>query len=126
MQTVISFFPTFFAHFLPPTVIVLLEYLDTAIHTYFVFALYLCSRNSLGFLTTIMHLYDNSPMLTAIFKLFPSVVNPSGRSTAQSFFTRIIAPYTLNTYQIHTKLCTFIVLYMLFICAKFQGNHTVH
>ena len=47
-------------------------------------------------------------MHTAIFKLFPFplVVNPEGQSTAQSFFTRIIAPYTLDTYQIHTKPCT--------------------
>ena len=65
-------------------------------------------------------------MHTAIFKLFPFVVNPVGWSTAQVFFTRTIAPCTLNTYQIHTKRCTLIPLYLLFICAKFQGNQTVH
>ena len=61
-------------------------------------------------------------MHPAILKLFPSVVNPAGQSTAQSCPTWINAPYTLDTYQIHTKLCTWIHLYVLFICAKFQGN----
>ena len=68
---------------------VLLEHLDNMIHTYFVFVLQLCSRNSFGFLTTKRHLYDNLSMHTAIFKLFPSAVNPVGRSTAQSFSTWI-------------------------------------
>jgi len=62
-------------------------------------------------------------MHTAIFKLFPSVVDPVVQSTNQSFLMRIIAPYTLDTYQI-PKLCTWIYLYMLFIWAKFQGNQT--
>ena len=96
---------------------VLLEYLDPAIHTYFVFALKLCSRNSFGFLITKRHLYDNSPMHTVIFKLFPLAVNPVGMSKVQPFSMQIIA---LDTYQIHTKLCSWIHIYiMLFISAKF-------
>jgi len=65
-------------------------------------------------------------MHTAIFKLFPSTVNPVDMSKAQPFSTQINAPYTLDTYQIHTKLCAWTHLYMLFIYAKFQGNHTAH
>jgi len=51
-------------------------------------------------------------MHTAIFKLFPSVVNPKGWSTIQSFSTQIKTPYTLDTYQIHTK---FVPLYALYL-----------
>jgi len=45
-------------------------------------------------------------MHTVIFKLFPSAVNPVGMSKVQPFSTQIIATYALDTYQIHTKLCT--------------------
>jgi len=45
-------------------------------------------------------------MHTVIFKLFPAAVNPVGVSKIHPFSTQIIAPYTLDTYQIHTKLCT--------------------
>ena len=38
-------------------------------------------------------------MYTVIFKLFTSVVNPVGQPTAQSFSTRINAPYALDTYK---------------------------
>ena len=65
-------------------------------------------------------------MHTVIFKLFPAAVNPVGVSKIHPFSTQIIAPYTLDTYQIHTKLCTWIYFYMLFICAKFEGNQTAH
>jgi len=39
---------------------------------------------------------------------------------------QIIAPYIMDTYQMHTKFCTLIHLYVLFICAEFQGNQTAH
>ena len=63
-------------------------------------------------------------MHTAIFKLFPSVVNTVGMSKVQPFSTQSNAPYTLDTYQIHIKLCISIHFYTLFIYAKFQGNQT--
>ena len=49
------------------------------------------------------HLSHNSPIHTAVFKLFPSVANPTCRLV---IFYVNQSPYTLDTYQIHTKLCT--------------------
>jgi len=67
----------------------------------------LCFCFIVGFITTKRHLYNNSLMHTAIFKLFPSVVNPVGWLTAQSFFTQIIAPY--NSVPEFTFICSLIV-----------------
>jgi len=82
------FFPAFFAHFNPhcDCSVRVLGPRDSHLPT--LFLLYNSVAEILGFPTTKSSLYDNSPMHTAIFKLFPLAVNPVGVSKAQPFLRK--------------------------------------
>ena len=75
VQTLVSFFLTFFVHLFYPVVAALLEYLNSHNFTLVWFLLYnFVAVTLLALKLSKRHCYDNRPMFTLILKLFPYLV----------------------------------------------------
>ena len=87
---------------------------------------YLHGRYLDSFRTTKRHSYDGYSIYIAIFNSFHEAVYPVGVTTNRYCITQIIGHNFRTIHWICTKFDARIRLWTSFLCAKFQGDWSMH